>query len=183
MALEAIFVNAINRAEAQSKQYGGTTTKGAAALSAANDRPAKRTVGAVMFADGDIIEIPQLPTVNPETADCWLSKPLSNGGDPVLSVLVKCTGKNGVVSVKEFFIGSLFKSAENAETNVFEETTGDARNLVEGKGTEMEQWAAIAGKKLQFSNPKKFKTVRRDFSGRRPDRLGNTTVWTINIVG
>lgn len=179
--LEPIFVNAINRAELQSKQWGSAATKGAAAFATANDRPARRTIGAVMFNDGDVIEIPQLPQDNPETADQWLSKPLSRGGDPVLSVLVKCTSKSGVVSVKEFFLGTLFKSQENADTHQFMETSGSARNLVEGLESEAAQWAKIAGKKLKFSNPVQFKTMRRDFTGQRPDRLANSTVFTIDV--
>ena len=182
--MDSIFVNAVNRANIQAVQFGGTAVSGAQAVENSKAKTAPRNIGNSMFADGDVVEIPALPVAgNPQESDAqWLEKPLSRGGDPVQSVLCKVTTKSGAVVCKELFAGTLVKSAIENGTEVTYSTTGTVPNAVDGLASLYDVFAAVAGKKIKFSNPKTFKTVRRDFTGQRPDRIANTTVFQIDFA-
>lgn len=180
--MENLFNVAVSRAQMQATSFGGNCVSGANAVKGAADRLAPRNMTLGMFADGDVVEIPAYPEEGnlKETDAQWLAKPLSRGGDPVLSVLCKVTTKSGAVVCKELFAGTLVKSAINNATMQPVSASGDVPRDLASMDTLEAMFKAVAGKKIKFSNPVTFKTMRRDFSGNRPDREANTTVFQID---
>ena len=180
--MENIFNVAVSRAQMQATNFGGSCVSGTKAVKGAADRLAPRNITLGMFADGDVVEIPAYPVEgNPQETDAqWLSKPLSRGGDPVLSVLCKVTTKSGAVVCKELFAGTLVKSAVNNATMEAVSASGSVPADLASMDTLEALYQAVAGKKIKFSNPKTFRTTRRDFTGTRPDREANTTVFQID---
>jgi hypothetical protein len=173
-----VFDAAIKRAELTAKTYQTTMLTGQEAFEK-DDKVARRNLADQTFADGDTVEIPQLPSASAEDAKKWISLPINRGGEPVTRVLCKVTDKNGKVSVKELFAGTFRKFVRNRDTQVDEFSKGTAVDAVADCVSNTEIWQTLAGKTVVFSNPRSIPTVIRGFNG-RPDRNGNQTVWDIN---
>lgn len=173
---------ALKRVELTAKNFGSDVTTGKGALELDN-KVARRNLADSVFADGDTVVIPGLPTDDPTNPNnkCYISLPINKGGDKVTRVLCEVTSKEGKKSVKELFAGTLRKFVRNRETNVDEFTHGTAVDAVADCVSNTEIWEALAGKTIKFSNPKQVPTVIRGFNG-RPDRNGNQTVWQIDFV-
>ena len=180
--MENLFVNVFNRSKAQAAAFGGSFITGADAFKEVADNPGRTNTMASMFSDGDVVTIPKVPSDDPKTAEQWLYKPLSRNGDPVLSVLVKVkNSKTGVESVKELFLGTFAKSVRDIEHNEWKQNEGTACQAIAGLATVGEQWQQLAGKTVVFSKPVPVKILRRDFTGKRPDQPGTTTLFTIDF--
>ena len=182
--MESMFKVALNRAKIQATQFGGTAVTGAEAIADAANRTAPRNINLSMFADGDEVKVPEYPVAGtPKESDAqWIKKPLSRGGDPVLSVLCEVKTAGGAITYKELFAGSLVKSAINNATGAPVSTSGTVPVAVQQLDTLESVFKAVAGKTLKFSKPQTFETTRRDFRNNGPDRVSRTTVFQIDFA-
>lgn len=172
---------AVKRANLTAQNYGTTVLTGADAMKL-DEKVARRNLADSVFADGDVVTIPALPTDNATDAQNkqWIALPINKGGDPVTRCLCEVTSKDGKKSVKELFAGTFRKFVRNRESGEDVYSNGSAVDLVADCVSNTEIWEQLAGKTIEFSAPKQVPTVIRGFNG-RPDRNGNQTVWTINV--
>lgn len=183
--MNPILSQAIDRANVLAQQYGTSAIFGAAVINQAENTAAPRNISFTMFADGDVVTVPPFPIEGSaqETDKQWVAKPLNQGGRPVLSVFCEVHNElTGVDSVKELFAGTLVKNAMEEGTGKNYGARGDVPAAVATLATVKDMFVAVAGKKIKFSEPKTFKTRRRDFSGKMPDRIADTTVFKIDFA-
>jgi hypothetical protein len=182
MATTNLFDAMTERNKLIAKANGGEFLSGADAFQKDN-KARRRNLDASVFHDGDVVTVPFLPNdaSHPEDKDKWIALPISKGGDPVTRCLVAVKDKDGKESVKELFAGTMTKFVVNRENNETVFTSGSAVDAIENCVSNTEIWETLAGKQLKFHSPKVVKTVIRGFNG-RPDREGNQTVWTIDLV-
>ena len=183
--MNPILEQAISRATVMAQQYGTAATFGAAVINQAKNTAAPRNIAFVMFADGDVATIPPYPVEGtPRESDKqWVSKPINANGRPVLSVFCEVHNElTGVDSVKELFAGTLVKNALEEGTGKNIAASGNVPAAVMNLATVEDVFLAVAGKKIKFSNPKTFKTRRRDFTGQRPDHIADTTVFQMDFA-
>lgn len=174
-ANDNLFAFATQYAEARANALGGNIVKGATAFEG-EDTPVRRDLSETQFNVGDKIEIPANAT-----SEQWIRTPLTRGQDPVTRALCKVTDKDGNVSVKELFMGTLMKSVQNRETKQNISVTGSITDYTRNCVTKKEVWEKLFGKTLEVVAVNMVPIIRRGFNG-QPDRATETSVLKINVL-
>lgn len=139
-----------------------------------NDTVVRRSLEDAMFHEGDIIEIPA------KDSEQWISCPVAKGGNAVTRPVCKVTDKDGNVTARELFYGTLTKSVQNRETKETVSVTGSVVDLLRNCILQKEGWLKLVGKKLKITGATEVPIIRRGWNG-QPDRSTTTTVYSIDV--
>lgn len=138
----------------------------------------RRSLDEALYHEGDVLEL----AASFDDEGRWLSLPVAKGGDPVLRAVCKVTDKDGNVTARELFYGTLTKSVQNRETKQTVSVTGTVVDLLRNCILQNDGWQKLLGKKLKITGATEVPIIRRGWNG-QPDRPTTTTVYSIDVVG
>lgn len=169
------FTNEYNKAWCA--KLGVEMKSGREAFEANANTVVRRSLDEALYHEGDVLEL----AASFDDEGRWLSLPVAKGGDPVFRAVCKVTDKDGNVTARELFYGTLTKSVQNRETKQTVSVTGTVVDLLRNCILQNDGWQKLLGKKLKITKATEVPIIRRGWNG-QPDRATTTTVYSIDVV-